>query len=571
MESCDTPMHYSTARRLRIPPTPRQHRAMGEKKRRQAAAAAGIVSTGRHDAQALALAKRAQALTAQSAFEPALHDLTAALELAPHLDALWAQFGELIRFFGFMHPLHPRLRAVLERALEHPAVDPGNLARPITTAALSRAPGEVFAEPLLLRLLQDAVARDARLEDAMAAERRRALLGAAVPLDRLIAIAHQCFNTEYVLDETDAESDAIRVLATRLGAPADYALYASYRALHSLPDAQRLAQELAQTPLASLARRQILEPLEEERLHAGIATIGDTAGPVSAAVRAQYEANPYPRWIRMQTRFDAAPLARIVRELFPDLGAVKSGPTRILIAGCGTGQNAIGTACRFADANVLAVDLSLASLAFAKRKTLELGVANISYRQADILALGSLGERFGLVEASGVLHHLADPLAGWRALAGLVEPGGFMRIGLYSERGRRHFAHAREFLGARGLETTPAGIRAARRAIRAAAEDPLLARVARNEDFFSLSGCRDMLFHVQEQCFTLPQVRAMIESLGVQFLGFEFADSGITAVRYLARFASDPLMRDLDNWDRYEQDNPDAFARMYQFWVRKPA
>jgi 2-polyprenyl-3-methyl-5-hydroxy-6-metoxy-1,4-benzoquinol methylase len=540
---------------------------MGEKKRRLAAAAAG-----KHDDRpALALAARAATLTAQSAFEPALKDLGRALELAPHLDALWAQFGELVRFFGFLHPLHPQLGSLLARALEHPAVDPGNLVRPITSAALSRPAGEQLAEPLLLRLLEDAIVRDAQLEALMAAERRRALEGAPVPLELLIAMAHQCFNTEYALDETQAETAAVARLATALARNEDYALYAAYRPLHTLPDAPRVAEQLAQTPVASLAQRQILEPLAEQRIAQEIPSLGDTAGAVSAAVRAQYEANPYPRWLRMQTRFDAAPLADIVRELFPDIDA-KRGPARILLAGCGTGQNAIATARRFAESSVLAVDLSLASLAYAKRKTAELGVANIAYRQADLLALGTLGERFHLIEASGVLHHLEDPLAGWRVLAALVEPGGFMRIGLYSERGRRHFAHARQFIAQRGFEATPAGIRSARAAIRAAApQDELLARVARNEDFYSLSGCRDMLFHVQEKCFSLPELAAMIQALGLQFLGFEFPDSGITAARYRARFPADALLRNLDNWDRYEQDNPDSFARMYQFWVRKPS
>ncbi len=41
----------------------------------------------------------------------------------------------------------------------------------------------------------------------------------------------------------------------------------------------------------------------------------------------------------------------------------------VLIAGCGTGQHAIETAQRFSGARVLAIDLSLTSLAYAKRKT----------------------------------------------------------------------------------------------------------------------------------------------------------------------------------------------------------
>jgi SAM-dependent methyltransferase len=525
---------------------------MGEKKRRAAAGTAGK----RDDGPALALAERAQVLLAQSAFAPALEHLMRALELAPHLDALWAQFGELIRFFNFRHPLDARIRSLLERALEHPAVDPGELVRPITSTALSR--DNAFAEPLLLRLMQDAVVRDAHLQELIGAERRRALEGAPVPLEVLTAIAHQCFNTEYVLDED-----------TTLPSPTNYALYAAYRPLHTLPDAERVAAELAGTPLAPLARRQIIEPLRERHLAAEIPSIGDPKGAVSAAVRAQYEANPYPRWLRTQTRFVAAPLADIVRELFPGVAA-KSGAARILVAGCGTGQNAIATARRFADSTVLAVDLSLASLAYAKRKTDELAVPNIAYRQADLLSLGALGERFQLVEASGVLHHLEDALAGWRVLAGLVEAGGFMRIGLYSERGRRHVTHAREFIAARGLAANPQGIRQARDAILAAKGDPLLAAVARNEDFYSLSGCRDLLFHVQELRFTLPEIARMIEALGLQFLGFEFPDSGITASRYRARFPDDAALGNLAHWHRFEEENPETFARMYQFWVRKP-
>ena len=75
---------------------------------------------------------------------------------------------------------------------------------------------------------------------------------------------------------------------------------------------------------------------------------------------------------------------------------------------------------------MLAVDLSLSSLCYAKRKTRELGLTNITYAQADILRLGTLPRRFDVIESSGVLHHLADPLAGWRVLLSLLRPGGFM-------------------------------------------------------------------------------------------------------------------------------------------------
>ena len=191
---------------------------------------------------------------------------------------------------------------------------------------------------------------------------------------------------------------------------------------------------------------------------------------------------------------------------------------------------------------MLAVDLSLTSLAYAKRKTRELDIGNIEYRQADILALGSIAERFDVIECSGVLHHLEDPVAGWRILCSLLRPSGVMRIGLYSEIARRHVVRAREFVASEGFAPTPDGIRACRTAIRARGDDPLLARVARGEDFYSLSGCRDLVFHVQEQRFTLPQIAGLIERLGLQFIGFEFPDAG-AAASYRARFPDDRASR----------------------------
>jgi hypothetical protein len=64
--------------------------------------------------------------------------------------------------------------------------------------------------------------------------------------------------------------------------------------------ADAIAAQLASTPLASLAVRQIREPQEEARLRATIPPLTEVVNRVSAAVRDQYEANPYPRWLRIE-------------------------------------------------------------------------------------------------------------------------------------------------------------------------------------------------------------------------------------------------------------------------------
>jgi SAM-dependent methyltransferase len=240
---------------------------------------------------------------------------------------------------------------------------------------------------------------------------------------------------------------------------------------------------------------------------------------------------------------------------------------RVLIAGCGTGWHSINAAQGYHGASVLAIDLSLTSLAHAVRKTRELGIAAIEYRHADILALGALGEQFDLIEAAGVLHHMADPLRGWRILRSLLKPHGFMRIGLYSELGRRNIVAARALIAQRGYPATVAGIRAARADIMAAPADSLLATLTRVGDFYSSSGCRDMLFHVQEHRLSLPQIAAHLDALDLEFLGFEHLHPGV-ASRYRAAHPQDGDMVDLEAWAAFEDANPEIFAAMYQLCLR---
>ncbi len=85
-----------------------------------------------------------------------------------------------------------------------------------------------------------------------------------------------------------------------------------------------------------------------------------------------------------------------------------------------------------------------------------------------------------------------------------------------------------------------------------------MARLRQRDSFFTASECRDLLFHVQEHRFTLPQIEAALETLGLDFLGFEFPGAKPAALASLA------------DWHRFEAENPETFAGMYEFWVRKP-
>jgi tetratricopeptide (TPR) repeat protein/SAM-dependent methyltransferase len=394
------------------------------------------------------------------------------------------------------------------------------------------------------------------------------------------ALARQCFLNEQVFAVTAEEiahaeglrESVVAALASGGNVPElQLAVVAMYFPLHSLPGAEALLDRAWSNPVAGLLVQQVREPAEERQLRSSIPALTPIDDEVSHQVKQQYEENPYPRWTQADPPSQPLPFDQYLRRKLPAAVFQNLGKTQIdvLIAGCGTGQHPIEAAQMFAGANVLAVDLSLTSLAFAKRKTRELGRTNIEYAQADILKLDALGRSFDLIESSGVLHHLGNPFAGWRVLLSLLRPGGFMTIGLYSEIARANIATVRAFIAERGYGSTVQDIRLCRQEIVALDEDGRFRGITRSVDFFSTSGCRDLLFHAQEHRLTLPQIADFIAHNGLAFVGFNL--DHFTTQRYLTRFPHDTAMSDLASWDAFEREQPGTFAGMYQFWVQKKA
>ena len=499
------------------------------------------------------------------------------------------------------------LGELLRRAITEGWERPGKLMRPAAQLLAARPPiadaivraerGEtgvfgadvlqdVAADGLLMAALQSAPVPRAGLERFLTAA-RAVLLDTAecradVPGNGLAfwcALAGQCFINEYVFDCSQAEQDRAQTLYDRLAAalaadspipPIWPVAVAAYLRLSELALASRLLQGNWPEPVTRLLDTQVREPLEEQRIRATIPRLTQVSDAVSCAVQRQYEDNPYPRWVATASPGRPVPLEAHLAALFPHAGVRvpgRAGGHDILVAGCGTGQQPIEIARQFSGARLLAVDLSLASLAYAQRQTTSLGINNIEYGQADLLTLSQTGRSFDMIQASGVLHHMADPMQGWRALLALLRPGGVMFIGLYSALARRDVVSARAFIAEQGFPPTPDGMRQCRRAMADAGEGTPLRRLAQSSDFFSMSGCRDLLFHVQEHRLTLPGIQAFLSAHGLRFLGFDLAAP--TAQAYRRHAPDEPAMADLGRWHAFEAGHPDTFAGMYQFWVQK--
>jgi SAM-dependent methyltransferase len=382
------------------------------------------------------------------------------------------------------------------------------------------------------------------------------------------ALAQQCFLNEYVYGQSDREMERASRLremllqdlsAGRDVSPLLLASVGAYFPLHQLPSAKSLLAREWPAYAADLLRLQVSEPLEEAEDATAIPPLTAIEDATSLQVMQQYEESPYPRWV-----FN--PLAAVREKI--RAGADRDAPHQeILIAGCGTGEHPFDVAQKSPSARILAVDLSRASLAYARRKSREEGLHNIDYAQADILQLGAIGRSFDRIEAVGVLHHLADPKAGWRVLVSILRPNGMMRIGLYSEIARRSLIEAQSIIAQEGHRPTADNIRAMRQRIIRERDDGRWDLLLSTVDFYSMSGCRDILFNLMEHRFTLPQVAACLDELGLSFLGFELDAQIIEKFREQYRDAA--AIINLDCWNAFEIANPQTFSNMYMFSARR--
>ncbi len=442
-------------------------------------------------------------------------------------------------------------------------------------------------DPLLLVAMEKIIFHDKSLEHFLT-DIRRFLLSSELStpdsqsVDLLAAFAWQAFNNEHAFIEADEETTVVRQLIEKVKiVPIEQLsiesqsllLISMYRPLSDAFTDEQL-QLLAGLPDALWPRgyrklfAALLSPYKS-RQSAAIATLGSIDNPVSKAVKCQYERNPYPRWLALEyhTPTNYAEALENTLSGFKAPQILHRSPLNILVAGCGTGKHALHVARYFRDVQVTAIDISTASLQYAQAMADRYKLSNIDFLQADILELHQLNQKFDIIECSGVLHHMESPLQGAQKLVGLLKPKGIMKIGLYSERARHSIVQCRNLIREQNIESTPDGIRQLRREVLSNEHDDWK-NIQVSPDFYSASGCRDLLLHVQEHRFTPLQLKELIEHLDVNFLGFSNLNNSIIE-RYQARFPKDKYLLNLRHWDTYETDHPATFAAMYQFYVQK--
>ncbi|MFP3921776.1 MAG: methyltransferase domain-containing protein, partial [Dichotomicrobium sp.] len=543
------------------------------------------------------LVKLARTQERTGEIDSAIANLTRAVKLRPDDEAAARSLSRIVRLVGLedYSDLDP---AGLKAALSAPNVDRqrlsevaiahlrdahGLVAQTDPAALVVKRTAEVLANPLLHRALAEGVNKSIDVEWLLTGLRRALLL--EVPAERFIdrdlfavavALAQQCHLNDHVFATTPEEEEALGALdidweAVKAGdadAGRILLLHLLYRPVAAVA-APKLTPAECRT-IRPKALGEMLGPLieavqERARLAENIPVIGAIDDPVSQKVAAQYQTSPYPRWtsLHMPARGRAK---NTLSRFFPDarLGFM-DGPFEVLIAGAGTGQHAIASATSYgANAAVTAIDLSRPSLAYGKWMAKRLGVDNVTFAQADILSLGADSGPYHIIEAVGVLHHMADPLTGWRGLLDRLQPGGLMLVGLYSKENRANLSRVREHPAYPGPGCTDDEARAFRAALIADRTDETLFDSA---DFYTLNSFRDLTLHTQETCFTLEDIAGFLDQQNLSFAGFVIP--GPVWRRFCESFPDTAWPGKLEDWAAFERANPRTFDGMYTFWCAR--
>jgi SAM-dependent methyltransferase len=434
----------------------------------------------------------------------------------------------------------------------------------------------VFRSPEVERLLT-ALRRVLLLEVAEERLEERALFGFA------LALAQQCQINEQVWAVSAEE--ARRVAETRLrpapllgGDPAEGwklllgALYLPFSRLLGEAVGPQRADAIRPRAVRDVVVRHLAEAADERERQAQMPRIGSITDATSCEVARQYEANPYPRW----TSVGLIAPARLRRGLGHYFAAAELAfldrPFDVLIAGCGTGQQAVQAALAYGpEARVLAIDLSAASLAYAARMAERFGAGNIAFAQADLLTLHEVGPefagRFQIIECTGVLHHLAEPFRGWGALLPCLAKDGLMLVGLYSAIARRGQQALRSDPAYPGPGCSDEALRAFRQALLDRPSGAPGGDLKTSRDFYTASNFRDLALHVSEHALTLPEIAQFLAAQGLSFRGFQL-ERGVFA-RFREAFPGETWPGSLERWAKFEAANPHTFDGMYNVWCAR--
>tara|TARA_Y100000590_G_C15696689_1_gene1005382 strand:- start:408 stop:2306 length:1899 start_codon:yes stop_codon:yes gene_type:complete len=437
-------------------------------------------------------------------------------------------------------------------------------------------------EELLFLMLQKSIVTDYIIEKILTIVRHEILL-IFIDSDKnlirnyynfIVSLSEQCFLNEYIFSISTREDKYVKKLLLYMEKSkkideVGLAILGCYMPLNvsNILKKKLLKYKTKNKLFSNLISLQIAEPLREKKLVKSLKSFSKINDKISKKVRKQYEENPYPRWRYTYSNLPSNFIEVLSHQLKPNIVQTnfKFEKPTLLIAGCGTGSHIFVTK-EYLNSKIFAIDLSLTSLAYAKRKIIEAGIKDVEFLHADILELKNFNRKFDIIESIGTLHHMKNPEKGLTILTNLLKPHGFLKLGLYSTIAREHITQTKMQVKKNKYKSNVNDIKKFREMIKEKANNNFFSKILERNDFYSTSSVKDLIFHEQEHTFTIPQISKMLKNLNLEFLGFS---NSLIKAKYKEFYNSDIKNLNLENWHNFEKENPDTFIGMYKFWVRK--
>jgi SAM-dependent methyltransferase len=172
---------------------------------------------------------------------------------------------------------------------------------------------------------------------------------------------------------------------------------------------------------------------------------------------------------------------------------------------------------RWPEAQVTGIDVSATSVRCTEVLKKKYHLDNLQLRQLAVERAGDLGTGFDQIVCTGVLHHLADPDAGLRALRNVLKPGGAMHLMVYAPYGRTGVYMLQEFCRRAGIGATDEGIRGLITVLKALPAAHPLQPLLRDPDFRHEAALADALLHPQDRSYSVTELFDFLSLNGLTF------------------------------------------------------
>ena len=168
--------------------------------------------------------------------------------------------------------------------------------------------------------------------------------------------------------------------------------------------------------------------------------------------------------------------------------------------------------------HVVGVDLAPPPSGTSQRKySIDLALHRLPLEQ-----IGSLGIAFDFIACHGVLHHLADPVAGLCALRDVLKPDGVATLMVYAKYGRLGVYMLQDFFRLLGLQQDAAGVADVQQTLSLLSPNhPLQHYLRAATDLYADAGLVDTFLHPRDRAYSVRDCLNLVSSANMVFQGWE--------------------------------------------------